>query len=265
MFIPLAYTVAIALFASLFLSIFVIPGLCGLVLKPASGKGEPDPAVGQKSVPAADLHQPAEPVAGPRRVRWPWSLGAVALIPRLGSEFMPVMDEGAFDMDIQMLPGVSLSEAAAVTGQAQDRLMKFPELQHAVSKTGQTGISLEARGLDRSAFQGNFQPREKWRTGLTKERADRPDAGRPGGHPRHRLQLQPADPVPDRRAGRRHPGPGDREALRGRPGRPPAARRTAWRTYSRQSPAARTSSWKRSPASPTSTSRWTGRRSPATA
>jgi cobalt-zinc-cadmium resistance protein CzcA len=169
MFTPLAYTVAIALFASLFLSIFVIPGLCGLFLKPHPEKESPILRLAQK------MYLPLLSTGLRSRlvilgVSLAAVLGAMALIPRLGSEFMPVMDEGAFDMDIQMLPGVSLSEAAAVTGQVQDRLMKFPELQHAVSKTGQTGISLEARGLDRSAFQGNFVPREKWRKGMTKEK-----------------------------------------------------------------------------------------------
>ena len=37
---------------------------------------------------------------------------AAIVVPRLGTEFLPVMDEGAFDMDIQLLPGISLDAGA---------------------------------------------------------------------------------------------------------------------------------------------------------
>jgi len=37
-------------------------------------------------------------------------VGALVLVPRLGTEFVPVMDEGAFDMDVQLIPGISLEQ-----------------------------------------------------------------------------------------------------------------------------------------------------------
>ena len=69
----------------------------------------------------------------------------------------PVMDEGAFDMDIQLLPGVSLEKSAEVSSLVQKKLMHFPELVTLVSRTGQTGIALEARGVDKTGFTGDFE------------------------------------------------------------------------------------------------------------
>jgi cobalt-zinc-cadmium resistance protein CzcA len=74
------------------------------------------------------------------------------------------MDEGAFDMDVQLLPGVSLDKALDTTLEVQKRLMRFPELQTVVSRTGQTGVALEARGVDKTGFVGALRPRAEWKT-----------------------------------------------------------------------------------------------------
>jgi cobalt-zinc-cadmium resistance protein CzcA len=89
---------------------------------------------------------------------------SLALSPYLGTEFMPVMDEGAFDMDVQLLPGVSLAKSLETTSLVERRLMRFPELVTVVSRTGQTGVAIEARGVDKTGFTGIFQPREDWKT-----------------------------------------------------------------------------------------------------
>jgi cobalt-zinc-cadmium resistance protein CzcA len=130
--------VAIALLASLMLSIFVIPALCALVLRPGQE--------GESLV-----------MRWGRRVYRPvlvWTLrkrylvisgalvalmAAVLVLTRLGTEFIPIMDEGAFDMDVQLLPGISLSKALDTTKLVEKKLRQFPELTTIISRTGQTG------------------------------------------------------------------------------------------------------------------------------
>jgi cobalt-zinc-cadmium resistance protein CzcA len=89
-------------------------------------------------------------------------VGALVLVPRLGTEFVPVMDEGAFDMDVQLIPGVSLEQAMRTAGEVEQRLKRFPELETVVSRTGQTGVAIEARGVDKTGFVGALKPREQW-------------------------------------------------------------------------------------------------------
>jgi len=93
---------------------------------------------------------------------------AVLLIPRLGTEFMPVMDEGAFDMDFQFLPGISLPESVEMSRRVEARLMDFPELATIVGKTGQTGIAIEARGVEKTGYVGVLKPRRDWTTAKTR-------------------------------------------------------------------------------------------------
>lgn len=168
MFSPLALTVAIALFASLMLSVFVIPVLCFCLLRPA---GRSDSLVIRA---ARRFYLPQLRFA--LRHRAAVILGAVGLlaaaaliIPRLGREFIPVMDEGAFDMDIQLLPGISLDEAVRVSLAVERKLKGFPELETIVSRTGQTGVAIEARGVDKTGYVGRLRPRKEWQSARTKD------------------------------------------------------------------------------------------------
>jgi heavy metal efflux system protein len=167
MFSPLAYTVAIALLSSLLLSIFLIPGLCLFALKGVHREGRLERFFHRLYLPSlrwALRHRLA--VVGVALLL----LGAAGVMaPRLGTEFLPTMDEGAFDMDIQMVPGISLETALETTRLVQQRLKQFPELDVVASRTGQTGVAIEARGVDKTGFVGSLIPREKWTSASSRE------------------------------------------------------------------------------------------------
>jgi cobalt-zinc-cadmium resistance protein CzcA len=91
------------------------------------------------------------------------------LVTRLGTEFIPIMDEGSFDMDVSMLPGVSLSTAMEVNQRAAEKLKQFAELDTVVSRTGQTGVALDTRGADKTGYVGIFKPKSEWRRNISKE------------------------------------------------------------------------------------------------
>ncbi len=145
--------------------------------------------------------------------------GTAAVIPRLGTEFMPIMDEGALDTDIQFLPGISLDESLAMSRKVQARLMEFPEVVTIIGKTGQTGIALEARGVEKTGFVGVLQAEGGMDLGPEPRGTRRPHAGGRGGLSRHEHLVQPAHRLPHRRTGRRHAGSAHHQALRRGPGR----------------------------------------------
>ncbi|HWR58717.1 MAG TPA: CusA/CzcA family heavy metal efflux RND transporter, partial [Thermodesulfovibrionales bacterium] len=168
MFGPLAITVAIALLSSLFLSIFVIPVLCILFLK-AQPKEE--------SFIMKLAKKKYELLLEYAMHRKKMVLGAAGglllvslfLVTRLGTEFVPTMDEGSFDMDVSMLPGVSLATAMEVNKRAAEKLKEFDELDVVVSRTGQTGVALDTRGSDKTGYVGIFKPKEEWKRNISKE------------------------------------------------------------------------------------------------
>lgn len=168
MFSPLAFTITIALLSSLILSIFVVPVLCLLTLRSGNEK-------------KIFLIHWAKKIYLPV-LRWGLShravilalvsallLFSVYLIPHLGTEFIPIMDEGAFDMDIQLLPGISLEKSLEISKEVERTLKKFPELETIVSRTGQTGIAIEARGVEKTGYVGTLKPRSEWKSAKTRE------------------------------------------------------------------------------------------------
>jgi cobalt-zinc-cadmium resistance protein CzcA len=168
MFAPLAYTVAIALFASMFLSIFIIPVLCSFFLKVGDEKESPIMKW------AKGTYLPMLNWAMGRRavvvsISAVLIIAAVTSISLLGREFIPVMDEGAFDMDIQLSPGTSLERSAMIAQMVQKRLMEFEELETVIGKTGQTGIAIEARGVEKTGFIGSLKPLSEWKNAKSRE------------------------------------------------------------------------------------------------
>jgi len=169
MFGPLAITVVIALLSSLFLSVLVIPVLCLLFLKPHPEK---------ESVVmnyARNRYLPLLEYAMNRKkvilgIAGAFLLVSLVLATRLGTEFIPTMDEGSFDMDVSMLPGVSLATAMEVNQRAAAKLKEFEELDAVVSRTGQTGVALDTRGSDKTGYVGIFKPKKEWKRNISKEK-----------------------------------------------------------------------------------------------
>ncbi|MCE1190040.1 MAG: CusA/CzcA family heavy metal efflux RND transporter [Ignavibacteria bacterium] len=168
MFGPLAETVALALFASLILSIFIVPVLCYIFLKPEPEKESAVMHVLSR-VYANVLHVVTE--------KRKWLMGgltallltAAILASRLGTEFIPIMDEGAFDMDVSLLPGVSLSKALEINDKIVQKLKQFPELETVVGRTGQTGIALDTRGPEKTGYVGILRPRSEWKRDISRD------------------------------------------------------------------------------------------------
>jgi heavy metal efflux system protein len=168
MFGPLAKTVAIALLSSLFLSIVVIPVLCSMFLKPHPEKESIIMKYAKK------MYVPVLGYVMKNRMTILCIAGAFLIVSlvlstRLGTEFIPIMDEGAFDMDIALLPGVSLSKAMEVNQLAAQKMKQFEELDVVVSRTGQTGVAMDTRGVDKTGYVGILKPKSEWTRNITNE------------------------------------------------------------------------------------------------
>jgi heavy metal efflux system protein len=168
MFTPLALTVAIALLSSLMLSIFIIPALSSIILKSGEEK-ESYIMKYAKKIYFPVLHWSLKRKYAVLSISFVLFCFTIYLVPKLGTEFIPVMDEGAFDMDVQLLPEISLDKSIEINKQVAQILMKFPELRMLISRTGQTGVSVEARGIDKTGFTGIFLPRDQWKTAKDNE------------------------------------------------------------------------------------------------
>jgi Cu(I)/Ag(I) efflux system membrane protein CusA/SilA len=112
-------------------------------------------------------------------MRWRWLViaGAVAIVAatapiyaRLGSEFMPPLDEGTLLYMPSTLPGISVTEAQRLL-QIQDRIIKrFPEVDRVLGKAGRAETSTDPAPFSMMETVIMLKPHDQWRPGLTTER-----------------------------------------------------------------------------------------------
>jgi len=163
MFRPMAMTVVFALAASLVCALTLMPVLTSLFLKRVSEK---EPWLFRW---AKRLYRPAlNRAMGRRRFTVAIALGvflvSMALVPFLGAEFIPRLDEGAVAMQIWRLPSVSLEQSNEISTRAEQVIKdQFPEVETVVSRTGRAEIATDPMGVEISDTYLILKPRKSWR------------------------------------------------------------------------------------------------------
>lgn len=166
MFKPLAYTIMIALLVSLVLSLTLSPVLCSVVLRQGS---EEDPWILRQT---KRLYAPTLRWAlGHRNMVMAMAvislIGALALVPSLGTEFIPILNEGSVAPQTIRLPSVSLQASIEIEKRMQQALMEFPEVEMIVSKIGRTELGNDPQEPNESDPVVRLKPLEQWTTART--------------------------------------------------------------------------------------------------
>lgn len=144
---PLAVTVTLALLSSLFVSLTIVPVLASLLFRKRQAAGDGKPAAGD-----ADLF--ARHFGGTRRLyahglRWSLThrktvvgaavaifLASLAVVPLLGTEFMPKQDIPIMMMNVKMPVGTDLAETDRVVRGIENVVLSQPEARFAISFIG---------------------------------------------------------------------------------------------------------------------------------
>ena len=167
MFAPLASTMLIALLVSLVVALTVIPVLSDAVLPRTPEKQFR--FIGRLH--AGYVRLLDHFLAYPKRALLT-SLGllvaAGALVPFVGTEFMPPLDEGAIAINVVRLPNASLAGSVKVADHIEKTLLRFPEVDTVVSKTGRAEISEDPMGPEQTDVFVMLKPRRTWTSGRTK-------------------------------------------------------------------------------------------------
>jgi cobalt-zinc-cadmium resistance protein CzcA len=89
---------------------------------------------------------------------------------RLGSEFLPTLEEGNLWIRATMPPTISLDAGMPIVNKIREILLRHPEVITVVSQHGRPDDGSDAAGFFNAEFFVPLQPFEKWPTGLTKEK-----------------------------------------------------------------------------------------------
>jgi Cu(I)/Ag(I) efflux system membrane protein CusA/SilA len=89
---------------------------------------------------------------------------------RLGSEFMPPLDEGDLLYMPSALPGLSAGKAAEILQQTDRVIASFPEVKRVFGKIGRAETATDPAPLEMIETTVQFKPRDEWRAGMTPEK-----------------------------------------------------------------------------------------------
>ncbi len=169
MFRPMALTVIFALVGSLILALTLMPVLASLLFRGKMAEKETRiiQAVKRVYLPLSE-----KAVAHPKLVAGIAALtfaSSLLLVPFLGAEFIPKLDEGAVAVQAWRLPSVSLSESINSTTMIEKKLLELPEVKTVISRTGQAEIPTDPMGVETSDIYAILKPRDEWTSGETQE------------------------------------------------------------------------------------------------
>ena len=162
LFRPMADTMVFALVGSLIVTLTLLPVLCAWFMRKGVQERRNRAFDAIKSVYAKGLDV---------SLAYPWwttfasailLAGSLLLIPRIGAEFMPQLDEGALWVRATMPYTISFDESAKITPRIRDVLRSFPEVTTLASELGRPDDGTDSTGFFNVEFYVGLKPYSQW-------------------------------------------------------------------------------------------------------
>ena len=170
LFTPLAFTKTFSMAAASLLSVTLVPVTMGLFIRGRIVRERANP-INRALI---GVYRPIIDFVLARR--GPVVLAAVVMLivtwipwKRIGSEFMPPLDEETILFMPTTLPGIPVARAREVIRQQDSILASFPEVSRVWGKAGRATTATDPAGLDMIETTISLKPRATWRPGLTYE------------------------------------------------------------------------------------------------
>jgi heavy metal efflux system protein len=165
----MAYTITSALVSSLIFSLTLVPLLCFYLLR--RGLPEHDNLLVHL---CKRLYRPilVSALGHPKTVLTAAIVAlavSLSLVPRLGSEFLPELNEGTLWVNIMLPPSLSVSEASRLCARIRSILRQYPEVTSVISKAGRPEDGTDPKMINMAEFFVDLKPPAAWTRSITKE------------------------------------------------------------------------------------------------
>ena len=166
---PMAWTKSFALAGSMILAVTMIPVLCTFLLR---GKIKEEKTWIVKTLNRTYLPLLRAAVSH-RKKMMVFSVlimvASLSLLPFIGTEFMPELEEGSILVMPTMLPSVSLTEAVEAAKKMDKIIMEIPEVDMSVGKVGRAESAMDPAPINMIETIVTLKPKEQWRSGYTQK------------------------------------------------------------------------------------------------
>ncbi len=169
LFQPMAISIVLAMFASLLVALMVIPALASYVFKQG----------------VQEKHSPVlQPIEKQYRLRLQQALlkkptvvtsaivlfvASLILVPFLGTEFVPELEEGTINVRVTLAPSTSLDNALVVAEKLEQQLMVFPEVTYASSRIGRAEVGGDPEPVSNIEIFIGLKPVDEWETATDRQ------------------------------------------------------------------------------------------------
>ncbi|MCL1075362.1 efflux RND transporter permease subunit [Shewanella dokdonensis] len=173
LFQPMAISIMLAMLSALLVALLVVPAMAVLLFR----RG-----VKVRTSPLLALLTPSYQKCLLRVMQRPKTtlmaallllLGCLALLPQLGTEFVPELEEGTINLRVTLAPTASLATALQVAPQLEKMLLEFPEVEYALSRIGAPELGGDPEPVSNIEIYIGLKPISEWRSA-----ADRPSLQR---------------------------------------------------------------------------------------
>jgi heavy metal efflux system protein len=163
LFKPMADTMVFALIGSLLITLTVLPVLCAWFMRNGVRERRNAAFDAIKSVYAKGLDFCLRHVWGTTIASALILLASLLLIPRIGAEFMPQLDEGALWVRATMPYTISFDESAKIAPKVREILSSFPEVTTVASELGRPDDGTDPTGFFNVEFYVGLTPYSGWK------------------------------------------------------------------------------------------------------
>jgi len=162
LFQPMAIAIVLAMCASLLVALVVIPALATYLFRRGIKHRE---SFVLRPIAAAYR------VSLRKALHWRWMVVAVALvlfmgtvwlIPRLGTEFVPELEEGTLNIRVTLAPSTNLDTALDVAAELEKALLEFPEVNYAASRIGRPELGGDPEPVSNIEIYVGLTPVSEW-------------------------------------------------------------------------------------------------------
>jgi len=162
LFQPMAISIVLAMVASLFVALIVVPAFATYLFRGGVTHRESPILPVIENLYKSALNRT---IASPKKV----VVGAIALlfvsllsVPFLGTEFVPELEEGTINLRVTLAPSSSLETSLGVAEKLEKRLLEFPEVTYASSRVGRPELGGDPEPVSNVEIYVGLKPVSDW-------------------------------------------------------------------------------------------------------
>ena len=170
LFQPMAISVVLALISSLLVALVFVPAMASYVFKKGvkertSPIMKPLDSMYRRTLPFALKHKISVVVSALILF-----VGSMSLVPSLGTQFVPELEEGTINIRVTLSPSSSLDTALALAPKLEQELMAFPEVLYASSRIGRAELGGDPEPVSNIEIYLGLKPVDEWTSASDRQR-----------------------------------------------------------------------------------------------